>query len=99
MDVAQTLQGLSYRVCSTMSPNGFYIWIIYSRFWNVRPSYTPGGCCYVTRIPEIRLLQFLFMRETQAVKPTKENVAQSSISNGSKYSEYDLMIIAAATCF
>ena len=34
MNVAHMLQGLSYKVCSTTSPNYYRIWVIYSSFWN-----------------------------------------------------------------
>ena len=32
MNAAQTLQNLSYKVCSNISPNSFGIWTIYSSF-------------------------------------------------------------------
>ena len=54
MNVAQNLQGLSYEVCSANIDTIFRTEIIYSSFWDKR-HYTPAGCCYITRIYEIRL--------------------------------------------
>ena len=52
--MAQNLQGLSYEACSANTDTIFPTGIIYSSFWDKR-HYTPAGCCYITRIYEIRL--------------------------------------------
>ena len=57
VDVGQNLQGLSYEVSSTNIARIFRDQIIYSSFRDMR-HYTPGACCYVTRIYEIRLYKY-----------------------------------------
>ena len=54
VDVAQNLQGLSYRVCSTNIATIFRTRISYSSFWEML-QYTPTAFCYVDEDYEIRL--------------------------------------------
>ena len=53
MAVAPTLQGLSCKVCSVISPTFFGFGLLIPVF-GTPPDYTPAACCYAMRTSEIR---------------------------------------------